>query len=131
MPHECVKCGKIYGDADKEILSGCSCGSRFFFYIRKEKYDKLKERSQEVRESLSKDQIKEMERDVRALVPKKFKRDETVVLDIETIRMMKPGKYEIDVMELFRGKPIIIKIAEGKYEIDVVSAFESAKKGTL
>jgi predicted nucleic acid-binding Zn-ribbon protein len=131
MPHECVKCGNVFGDADKEILSGCSCGSRFFFYIRQEKYDKLKEKSQEVRESLDKNQVKEMERDVRALMPKKFKSGETVVLDVETIRMTKPGKYEIDVMELFRGKPIIIKIAEGKYEIDVVSAFESAKKGTL
>lgn len=128
MPHECVKCGEVYGDAAKEILSGCKCGSRFFFYIRQEKYEKLKQRSKEVRSILGKQEVQEMERDVRALLPKKFKPDETVVLDIETIRMTKPGKYEIDVMELFRGKPIIIKIAEGKYLIDLESAFESTKK---
>lgn len=128
MPHECVKCGKVYGDAAKEILAGCECGSRFFFYIRQEKYEKLKQRSKEVREILGKQEVQEMERDVRALLPEKFKPDETVVLDIETIRITKPGKYEIDVMELFRGKPIIIKIAEGKYLIDLESAFESTKK---
>ncbi|MBW2970888.1 Zn-ribbon domain-containing protein, partial [Candidatus Woesearchaeota archaeon] len=44
MPHHCVRCNKIYDDADKAILEGCrSCGGTFFFYIKKERLAELKE----------------------------------------------------------------------------------------
>ncbi|MBS3143917.1 hypothetical protein J4446_03535, partial [Candidatus Woesearchaeota archaeon] len=32
MPHQCVRCGNMYEDGSEEILKGCSCGSRFFFF---------------------------------------------------------------------------------------------------
>ena len=35
MPHQCVKCNKIYGDASQELLKGCECGGKFFFYVKK------------------------------------------------------------------------------------------------
>ena len=40
MPHQCVRCGAIYEDGAGEILKGCKCGGKLFFYIKK---DKLKE----------------------------------------------------------------------------------------
>jgi len=124
MPHECVKCGKIYSEDSTAVIKGCECGARFFFYIRQDKYDKLKERTRDVRENLKPEEVKEMEEDVRALLGKE-EDEEIVVLAIETIRMVKPGKYEIDVAKLFRGKPVVIKIAEGKYIIDLTSAFNA------
>ena len=41
MPHQCVHCGKLYPDAAGELLTGCSCSSHFFFYIKKSQYEKL------------------------------------------------------------------------------------------
>ena len=34
MPHQCVKCSKIFKENSNEILKGCnSCGGKFFFFI--------------------------------------------------------------------------------------------------
>ena len=44
MPHQCVKCSRILPEANKELLEGCAnCGGRFFFYIREEQLQKIKE----------------------------------------------------------------------------------------
>ena len=124
IPHECVKCGRVYPDESDKIIKGCECSSRFFFYIKPEKYEKLKTKSRTVRENLAPQEVKEMEEDVRTLLGKEEEED-IVVLDVETIRVTKPGKYEIDVSKLFRGKPVVIRIAEGKYRIDLTSAFNA------
>ena len=42
MPHQCVRCNKFYEDGAQEILEGCSCGARLFFYIKKEKLEETK-----------------------------------------------------------------------------------------
>ena len=36
MPHQCVKCKTYYDDGAKELLSGCECGARLFFFIKKQ-----------------------------------------------------------------------------------------------
>jgi hypothetical protein len=118
MPHQCVKCGKIYDDASKELLAGCSnCNGKFFFFI---KQSKLKS---DFVDKLSKDDIDKMEKDIRGLIPE-IKSTEPVILDLETIRVLGPGKYEIDVARLMRGKPVIIQAGEGKYYIDLSTAMK-------
>ena len=43
-----------------------------------------------------------------------------VILDVESVRVLGEGKYEIDVVNLFsKKKPIVYKIEEGKYIIDL------------
>ena len=33
MPHQCLKCGKVFPSGSSEILKGCSdCGGKKFFY---------------------------------------------------------------------------------------------------
>ncbi len=125
MPHQCVRCGEIYSNGSKELLKGCSkCGGKFFFYIRKKE---MMKKAEKIRKKLSKKQVKNMEKDVREIV-KEEKKEKPVILDIETIKVKSPGKYEIDVVSLMRGNPIIINIGEGKYYIDLVTAFEKKKK---
>ena len=51
-----------------------------------------------------------------------------VILDFESIRILKPGKYEIDLVKLFDGRPLIYKIGDGKYVIDIQSTFEGLNK---
>jgi len=153
VPHQCVHCGKLYPDASKELLTGCSCGSHFFYFIKKEYYDKLnqiKEDSKEeqgktllsdifpededVREikrkieeidNLDKEQKKKIESDVREIIGAVEKEDTPVILDLESIRVLKPGKFEIDVVNLFSQKrPLIYKLEEGKYIIDLASTLK-------
>ena len=125
MPNKCTRCGKIHPDNANYLVKGCDvCGSRFFFYIRPEavaKYEK------EV-EKLTKEEVNEIEQDIREILPDKIEKDETVILDLEAIRIIKPGKYRIDVTTLFTQKPIVIRIGPGKYELDL-STLTDKKEG--
>ncbi len=124
MPHQCVRCGTLYGDGAKEILSGCSCGGRLFFYIKKEKL----EEARKVTEKLSEKEKKQIEKDVLDIVGEQRKKDEAIVLDLESIRIRKPGKYEIDLVSLFKKRPLIYKLEEGKYVIDLPESFKKASE---
>ena len=42
-----------------------------------------------------------------------------VILDLESVRVMKPGKFEIDIVSLMNRRPIVFKLQEGKYLIDI------------
>ncbi len=162
MPHQCVHCGKVYPDASRELLTGCSCSSHFFYFIKKEYYDKLNRQLQnEVESSLKKEKIGELgksseidrtvlelqskieelnkfdkekiEEDVREMIGISEEEDIPVILDLESIRVLKPGKFEIDVVNLFNKKrPLIYKLEEGKYIIDLASTLrinaEDARK---
>ncbi|NOR85406.1 hypothetical protein GQ473_04755 [archaeon] len=121
MPNKCTNCGKIHPDDADYLLSGCdSCGSKFFFYVT----DAHIKNAQKDVEKLSKEELKEIEQDVRdILLDKKIKCgvDDTVILDFEAIRVIAPGKYEIDIVNLFNQRPIVIRVGSGKYEIDISS----------
>ena len=125
MPHQCVRCNTFYEDGSQEILSGCTCGGKLFFFINKEKLKKAKS----VVLNLSDGEKEQIEEDVYDIIGAD-KRDEPVSLDVESIRVTKPGKYEIDLVPLFKGEPLIYKVGEGKYMIDLIRSFgELGKKG--
>ena len=69
-----------------------------------------------------------IESDVREMA--KMEDDTTpIILDIESIRVISPGKYEIDVVNLFnKDRPIIFKLGDGKYVIDL-SMLRTDKSG--
>lgn len=123
MPHQCVKCKRILPIANKELLEGCAeCGGKFFFYIREEHLERAKAEPIEIPE---KEKVK-IEKEVREMAGIEDE-DIPVILDLESIRAISPGKYEIDVVNLFRkDRPLIYKLEEGKYIIDLSSTF--AKK---
>jgi len=122
MPHQCVRCSKLYEDGSEEILKGCSCGAKIFFFVRKEKLKKAQETLEAIK-NLTSDEKKEMEREVFDLIEAKPERDLPVILDIESIRSIEPGKFELDLVRLFKKDPLIFKIGEGKYIIDISTAF--------
>ena len=131
-PHQCVHCSKLYPDASKELLEGCSCGSKFFYYIKKEFMEQLENKKieidndiQEKISQLDRADKKQIEADVRQMMGIEEKEEVPVILDLESIRVLKPGKYEIDVVNLFNKKrPLIYKLEEGKYIIDLASTIK-------
>ena len=123
MPNQCVHCGKVYKDAAPELLKGCLCGSHFFFYIKQEQYDRLKEEKAIPMQELGKDEKKQIEKDVRDMIG--IKEEEPVILDLESVKVIKPGKFLIDIVNLFSKKrPLIYKLEEGKYIIDLASTLK-------
>ena len=126
MPHQCVRCNTFYEDGAQELLKGCSCSGKLFFFIKKEKLDEMKKITEGVNlTTKEKDQI---EQDIFDLVGSDIDKSQPVILDLEAIRIMKPGKYELDLVHLFKNEPLIFKLEEGKYMIDLVQSFQAFKK---
>jgi len=122
MVHQCVHCGKIYEQISKELLEGCSCGSHFFFFIKQEQFDKLEDEKAIPIELKAEEKVK-VEKDVREMIG--IEEEEPVILDLESVRVLKPGKFEIDIVNLFRkDRPLIYKLEEGKYIIDLASTLK-------
>lgn len=123
MPHQCVRCGTVYDDGAHEILKGCSCGAKMFYFIRAEKLKELQ--AQQKREPLQKKEKEQIEKDVYDLIGDEIDREKTVILDIESIEILKPGKYQLDLVKLFKSKePLIYKLEDGKYMVDLVESFK-------
>ena len=127
MSHQCVHCGKMYEDASESLLTGCECGSHFFFFIKKEQIEELQRKTIEL-EGLDKAKV---EKDVREMIGLEEEQEVPVILDLESVRVTGPGKFEIDVVNLFSKKrPLIYKLEEGKYIIDLASAFRQKGEET-
>jgi predicted nucleic acid-binding Zn-ribbon protein len=129
MPHQCVRCNTFYDDGSEEILKGCSCGGKLFFYVRKEKLEQVKKIANESK--LTEKEKEQVEKDVFEIVGSDIDREEPVILDLESIRVIKPGKYELDLVHLFKGDPLIFKLEEGRYMIDLVETFKRARDKKL
>ena len=113
MPHQCLGCDRIYDNSSNVIITGCpDCGKKLFLYIKntpkKEEQVEISKRNKELileeLESMTKIQ------DI----------DEPIVLKLENVRVLSPGKYEIDINQLMKKeKPLIYKVQDGTYVIDL------------
>ncbi|MEF8848291.1 MAG: Zn-ribbon containing protein [Candidatus Thermoplasmatota archaeon] len=60
MPHQCLKCGKIFKEGSSQLLKGCpECGGNRFFYTKKpldkkERENKKKEVGEDINSALKK-----------------------------------------------------------------------------
>jgi uncharacterized protein len=119
MPHQCVRCGTFYENGSNEIIQGCPCGAKLFFFVKEEKMAKAKQMS----ENLSLNEKEQMVKDVFDIIGVSPETN-AVVLDLESINIQGPGKFEIDLVKLFdKKKPMVYKLEEGKYVIDIAETF--------
>lgn len=71
---------------------------------------------------------KTMEEDVREIVGL-GDIDAPVVLDLETVKVTSPGKYILDIPNLFsKSRPLVYKLEDGKYVIDLSSSVRASGK---
>ena len=93
-------------------------GKKFFFYIRKDQVDKIKINAEENVDLSSEEKI-QVEQDVREIVGLEDE-EMPVFLDFESVKIVKSGKYLLDLQKLFaQDKPRVYKLADGKYIIDL------------
>jgi len=122
MPNQCVHCSEIYDDLAEEIFKGCSkCGSKFFFYLTEDKLKKIEDNKGDIETDLTKSEKKQIEQDVREIVGAEDE-EAPIILDFETVKIIKPGKYILDIANLFtKERPLIYKLEDGKYIIDLAA----------
>lgn len=118
MAHKCLRCGAVYDDNDKKILSGCNCGSVFFMYFRS--IDDLK-RFEEMNNKL---------KEKKTTLEKEIKRKIKKTPEIETVTAEKEGIYSININALMNGNPLIIHEKGKAYLIHLPSVFEKLRKGS-
>jgi hypothetical protein len=103
MPHQCTKCGKQYPDGDMRILGGCECGNNKFLYVPKTKVE-VETQVEELKEQFSD-------------------------MGIASVKIIAPGKYELNLDRLFSSDEIVIALQEdGKYVIHLPSLLKKRKK---
>lgn len=115
MNHKCTACGKLFEKDSNEILSGCTCGSKRFYFVKAQAPQKNKKTIQESEMQY----FYELEDD---------ENNEIVVFDLEAVNIKCPGKYEVDINSLLNNNGVVYRYAEGKYSIDLEENLKVRKK---
>jgi len=125
MPHKCTKCGREYKDGSTEILKGCaSCGGKKFLYVKEAELHK------DVLEEKSIEEIAEETKEPVLEVKTHPKKEVEMYDRVETIRIVGPGTYELNIEKMAKGDERIISVGkEGVYHIDLMSMAKGPKKG--
>ena len=124
MPHKCMQCGREFEDGSTKILKGCpSCGGKKFLYIREaERHDDvLKEKTIEEIVRDTGEDVLEVRADRRRAEIEVFER-------IESIRILGPGSYELNIEKLARSDEVVVGLEkEGRYVVDILSMAKKRK----
>ncbi|MDK2892095.1 Zn-ribbon domain-containing protein [Methanohalophilus sp.] len=138
MPHKCTRCGSIFEDGASIILNGCpNCGWNKFLYVMPENEKKQEVAEEQVKPEVSEEKkenapsedfIKEIddligiERQERSVTEENGNR-------VESVRILAPGSYELNLDSLLNRKEIVMAIKEdGTYAVDLSSVFKGKKK---
>ena len=113
MPHKCLNCNSVYENTSEVIMKGCpKCGKKLFLFIKK-----IPENIAEI--ELTNEQKELVLNELNGFVDLD-EPDMPIVLKLENIRVIEPGKYEIDINQLMKkDKPLIYKVQDGTYLIDL------------
>lgn len=119
MSHKCTKCGVIYEDGSRELLDGCSCGSRVFLYMK----------GPGAKEALAEQEIREKDLEWldREFSDKLEREGRTISIDIGNVVRLSEGKFNLDLHSLMKGDPIVIKAKDGVYYIDIEYAMKQKR----
>lgn len=111
MPHKCTRCEHIFEDGAAEILNGCpNCGWNKFLYVP------AKSETKDAPDTETQPDGSEIE-------------EKTSDLDVESIRILDKGSYELNLEALLDREEIIMSVKEGgRYFVHLPSVFDKGKK---
>ncbi len=151
MPHKCTRCESIFDDGAPVILSGCpSCGWNKFLYVKEEEKERAEKEASEGDEgeagrgtghhavidesSGHKPEDKPAGKIIREIdeIIGPEKKDRSISEDegerVESVRILGPGSYELNLESLFDRKEIVMAIKEdGTYALHLSSMFKRDK----
>lgn len=140
MPHKCTKCESIFRDGAAIILNGCpKCGWNKFLYVRDETTP-LPEKTQMPTSSIppaASKFIKEVDEllGTKAIPPQPVPKDMKVVTKpeevgerVESVRILSPGSYELNLDSIMKRDEIVMALKEdGTYIVHFPSIFQKKK----
>jgi len=108
--HKCLKCGKKFEKMTEEMLRGCpECGGNLFLYVK----------NGEVLEA--KDIVERVQVEERVEL-------EPEEAPVESLRIMSPGVYELNLDALLEKKEVVMRIKDdGTYAIHLPSLFKKKR----
>ncbi|WP_292492226.1 Zn-ribbon domain-containing protein [Methanoculleus sp. 10] len=124
MPHKCTQCGREFEDGSTKILKGCpSCGGKKFLYIREaERHDDV------LKEKTIEEIVRDTGEDVLEVRADRRKAEIEVFERIESIRILGPGSYELNIEKLARSDEVVVGLEkEGRYVVDILSMAKKRK----
>ena len=124
IPHKCTQCGREFEDGSTKILKGCpSSGGKKFLYIREaERHDDV------LKEKTVSEIVRETGRDVLEVRPDRQRKEIEVFDRIESIRILGPGSYELNIEKLAKSDEFVVGLEkEGKYVVDILSMARKKK----
>ena len=140
MPHRCTRCGTIFEDGDPVILSGCpNCGWNKFLYVKKELEGSenqgksaLEEQKLDLESSLD-EVVKSINEALASEQENKKQEQETEAKTeeerVESVRILGPGSYELNLDSLLERKELVMAIREeGSYALHLPSVFNQQKE---
>ncbi len=141
MPHRCTRCGTIFEDGDSVILSGCpNCGWNKFLYVKKEcegleNQERLALEEQKLDLESSLDEVVRNIDEALASEKENPKQEQEEVERktdeerVESVRILGPGSYELNLESLFERKELVMAIREeGSYALHLPSVFSQQKE---
>ncbi|MCX9084014.1 MAG: Zn-ribbon domain-containing protein [Candidatus Methanoperedens sp.] len=144
MPHKCTRCESIFKDGAAIILNGCpKCGWNKFLYVRDEtpvpehvvKTDAIASSGQispeaskfiqEVDDFLS---VRDEPAKPEVNIKKEQETPKEIGHRVESIRIVSPGQYELNLESLLERKEIVMALKEdGSYIVHLPSVFKQKK----
>jgi predicted nucleic acid-binding Zn-ribbon protein len=136
MPHKCTRCEGIFKDGAAIILNGCpKCGWNKFLYVRditQEPQAGKTGKTEAIPPAASKF-IKEVDELLGSKAqpePKESgeKKQEEIGERVESVRILSPGSYELNLESLLEREEIVMALKEdGTYLVHLPSVFQKKK----
>jgi len=142
MPHKCTRCENIFKDGAAIILNGCpKCGWNKFLYVRDETPAAVSNTGATTSGQISPEAskfIKEVDemlgikdepaKSESKTEPKAETTPKEIGNRVESIRIVSPGQYELNLESLLERKEIVMALKEdGTYIVHLPSVFQKKK----
>ncbi|ETA68382.1 MAG: uncharacterized protein PWQ51_2520 [Methanolobus sp.] len=145
MPHKCTRCESIFVDGASVILSGCpNCGWNKFLYVKDEELEQQSPEGSEAQETGEEHVIDETSSETKGEQSSGeiireiddilgVEKEESSVTEeegerVESVRILGPGSYELNLDSLLDRKEIVMAFKEdGAYALHLGSVFKENK----
>lgn len=139
MPHKCTRCEGIFRDGAAIILNGCpKCGWNKFLYVRDEaaltsgQTEIIDEKSIPPAASAFIKEVDELLGNTHAHPETKVsgveKKKEEIGDRVESVRILSPGSYELNLDSIMKRDEIVMALKEdGTYIVHLPSVFQKKK----